>query len=117
MSEGVLGRGVLVSGSAFGGVVRTANTVDDVFDLMKSDGLRETILLVDSPSATAVVPLLPQVRGVVCLSGGKTSHLALVSREFGLPCVMDLSLLVAPGDVEGIEVTVTDSGELIRAHP
>ena len=35
----------------------------------------------------AIAPLrVPEkVRGVVCRSGGMTSHLAIVSREFGLP--------------------------------
>ena len=54
--------------------------------------LGETILLTESATATAVVPLLDRVRGLICTSGGITSHLAIVSREFGLSCIMGAEL-------------------------
>ena len=73
--------------------------------------LEEAILLVNSPSATAIVPLLSKVKGVVCADGGMTSHLAIVSREFGLPCVMaaDVHSL---GDLDGRRLTVSAEGEI-----
>jgi phosphoenolpyruvate-protein kinase (PTS system EI component) len=79
---------MVVSGGGCAGVARRAREVADVFALLKDPRLEETILLVDSASATAVVPLLAKVRGIVCTTGGMTSHLAIVSREFGLPCLM-----------------------------
>ena len=84
----VVGRGLVVSGSGCSGTGRQANEIEQVFALLKDSALDEAILLVDSPSATAIVPLLSKVRGIVCGDGGMTSHLAIVSREFGLPCVM-----------------------------
>ena len=84
----IYGRGIVVSGAGCVGVGRRAREVADVFALLRDPRLEETILLVDSASATAVVPLLAKVRGIVCTSGGMTSHLAIVSREFGIPCVM-----------------------------
>ena len=104
----VYGRGMVVSGGACTGVARRATEVAEVFALLKDPRLEETILLVDSPSATAVVPLLAKVRGLVCTSGGMTSHLAIVSREFGLPCLMaadvDLDAL------DGREIAVDGEG-------
>jgi len=109
---GVVGRGLVVSGSGCIGVGRTANEVEQVFALLKDPALPETILLVESPAATAVVPLLSKVRGIVSSSGGMTSHLAIVSREFGLPCVMAAEV----GDLAALDGrTLTISGEGVIA--
>lgn len=106
----LIGRGLVVSGSGCTGVGRVANEVKEVFALLKDPALADTILLVDSPSATAVVPLLSQVKGIVCTGGGMTSHLAIVSREFGIPCLMaadaDLDLL------DGMGLTISAEGEI-----
>ena len=60
--------------------------------MMSRDDLAETIVVVDNAAATAIVPLLPVVSGIVCRSGGVTSHLAIVAREFGQLCVMGAAL-------------------------
>ena len=107
----VVGRGLVVSGSGCTGTGRQANELEQVFVLLKDPDLEEAILLVDSPSATAIVPLLSKVKGIVCADGGMTSHLAIVSREFGLPCVMaaDVDSL---GDLDGKRLTVSAEGEI-----
>ena len=107
----VVGKGLVVSGSGCSGVGRRADELEQVFALLKDPGLEDAILLVESPSATAIVPLLSKVRGIVCGDGGMTSHLAIVSREFGLPCVMaaDVGSLA---DLDGRPLTVSGEGEI-----
>jgi phosphohistidine swiveling domain-containing protein len=108
---GVVGRGLVVSGSGCTGVGRTANEVAQVFALLKDPALAQTILLVESPAATAVVPLLAKVTGILCGGGGMTSHLAIVAREFGLPCVMAAEV----GDLaalDGASLTISATGEI-----
>ncbi len=109
-----IGRGMTVSGSGTEGVLHAANDTSQVFALLRHEGLDEVILLTNSASATAVVPLLAKVRGVVCRSGGMTSHLAIVSREFGIPCLMGAEL---PGDesLEGLRVRIDAEGMIQRA--
>jgi len=109
-----IGRGQVVSRGGVEGILHQANTVEEVFALLPKDNLDEVILLTDSPSATAVVPLLSKVRGVVCRSGGMTSHLAIVAREFGLACIMGADLIDS-AEVEGVAVTITEEGEIVRA--
>lgn len=109
-----VGRGQVVSGKGCEGVIHHANEVKDVLALLRSDDLEESILLTESASATAVVPLLAKVRGIVCQSGGMTSHLAIVSREFGLAAIMGAEIN-DPASLEGQRVVLTETGEIVRA--
>jgi phosphohistidine swiveling domain-containing protein len=109
-----LGRGLMVSGSACEGELRHADDVPQVLALVKRENLGDVILLCESASATAVVPLLAKVRGIVCRSGGPTSHLAIVSREFGLPAVMGAEL-DGHDELEGRRVRLGDEGEITAA--
>jgi phosphohistidine swiveling domain-containing protein len=107
-----VGKGQTVSGQGCEGEVRRANDVPQVMALLKHENLSDVILLCDSASATAVVPLLAKVRGVICRSGGNTSHLAIVSREFGLPAVMAAEI-DDPDALEGQRVRITEDGEIL----
>ncbi|MBM3678402.1 MAG: hypothetical protein FJW96_11055 [Actinobacteria bacterium] len=109
----VIATGLVASGTGCEGVVRRASAVEDVFALMKEPDLSETILLTESATATAIVPLLSRVRGVICTGGGITSHLAIVSREFGLPCVM-AAPVAEPGSLDGARVAIGADGSISR---
>lgn len=112
--EQVIARGLVASGSGCEGVVRRANEVGDVFALMKEPALGETIVLTESATATQIVPLLSRVRGLICTGGGITSHLAILSREFGLSCVM-AAPVEDPASLEGVRVVVDADGTIRRA--
>lgn len=109
-----VGRGQVVSGAGAEGIVHRANEVPEVMALLRRGELEQVILLTDSPSATAVVPLLAKVRGVICRSGGPTSHLAIVSREFGLAAVMGADI-EDPDALEGQRVILAEDGSITRA--
>jgi phosphoenolpyruvate-protein kinase (PTS system EI component) len=106
--------GLVASGNGCEGVVRLAMEVTDVFALLREPGLEETILLAESATATALVPLLPKVRGLICTSGGITSHLAILSREFGLSCLM-AAAVEDPAALEGVRVVINADGTVVRA--
>jgi phosphohistidine swiveling domain-containing protein len=112
--EAVVARGLVASGRGVEGIVRRAADVADVFALMQAPDLHETILLTESATATAIVPLLARVRGLICTSGGITSHLAMVAREFGLPCLMAAEIDDPPA-LEGARVVVAEDGTVRRA--
>jgi phosphohistidine swiveling domain-containing protein len=105
-----IGQGTFTSGRSGGGTLRLVETVQDVLRLMKTD-LAETILLTTAASATAVIPLFSRVKGVICTAGGATSHLAIVAREFDLPCIMGSEL---PGvkELDGKQITFNEQGEI-----
>lgn len=109
----VIGRGKLVCGGAGAGVLRWANTIDEVMGLLREGDLAETVLVTDAPSATGIVPLLGSVSGIVCRTGGLNSHIAVLAREFGVRCVLAVELEDLA--IDGLAVTIADDGRLIRA--
>ena len=107
----VIGSGQVVSGKGAEGILCSADEIAQVLELMKRPDLDEVILLTQSAAATAVIPLLAKVRGIVCRSGGMTSHLAIVSREFGLPCIVGAEL-DDPAAADGKRVELAEDGSI-----
>jgi len=105
-----IGQGLLTSGSECRGTLQAVESVQDVLQLIKTD-LSHVILLTSSASATTVTPLFSKIRGVLCTSGGPTSHLALVAREFDLPCVMAADLQFH-GELNGRAARISSQGEI-----
>ena len=73
------------------GAVRHFRSPTDVIDSLDSD-LESTIALVASGGTTFLSPILGRLGGIVCLDGTLRSHLAIVSREFEVPCLVGTSL-------------------------
>ena len=113
--ETVLATGTVASQGTATGVLTTAMSVAEVLELMRGD-VSEAILWVEHASVTSVVPILPQVRGVVCEGGGLTSHIAIVSRQFGLPCVVAASFLQTPAEANGKRVEILADGRVVLAE-
>lgn len=82
-------------------------TPDDVIEFVTGDNVEDTIVISRGGSTTFVAPALTAgVKGLITLEGTKECHLGIVSREFGIPCVMSVAFS------EGI---TTDQGETIPA--
>lgn len=108
-----VGRGMLISGGECTGVLRVVETVQDVIGLMRTD-VSNVILFTRSASATTVTPLFSRIKGVVCTAGGPTSHLAIVAREFDIPCVM-ASEIQHQGDLDQQPIFINKEGEIFLA--
>ena len=100
----------MTSGSECTGTLRVVETVQDVLGLMKTD-VSDVIIFTRSASATTVTPLFAKIKGVVCTAGGPTSHLAIVAREFDVPCVM-ASEVQYEGSLDQQSIRITKDGEL-----
>lgn len=85
------------------GTVRHFRSPDDVIDSLYSD-LESTIALVASGGTTFLSPILGRLGGIVCLDGTLRSHLAIVSREFEVPCLVGTEL--AEDIADGTEITL-----------
>ncbi len=67
--------------------------LDDVINLF--DNASGKICLIDDDGTTTLSPILSELTAVVCTTGGMGSHLAIVSREFEIPCIMSTKLEIA----------------------
>jgi phosphoenolpyruvate-protein kinase (PTS system EI component) len=110
-----LGSGVRVtSGSDVTGVAKLVDGIDAVLALMSED-VSDLILIVGEAGATGIAPILPDARGVICTSGGPTSHLALVAKEYGIPCVMAANFEQPPDSFDGADIVIGGDGTVSLA--
>jgi len=72
-----------------------------------TDGVPEgTIAIIDDSGGTLTAPILEQFAGVVCAGGTTRSHLGILTREYGIPCLMNAKVTgIRNGDRVRIEST------------
>ena len=63
--------------------------INDVINLF--DKAAGKICIVDDAGTTTLSPILSELTGTISTTGSAGSHLAIVSREFEIPCIMGLS--------------------------
>lgn len=111
--DGVIARGTAVPGwQEAEGRLQRFSKPKDVLDAVEADP-ESTIALVASGGTTFLSPIIGRLAGIVCESATLRSHLAIVSREYGIPCLVGVA---AEGELDdGIEVTMrAQDGTLLR---
>ena len=67
-----------------------------------------TIAIIDDSGGTLTAPLLEKFKGVICAGGTVRSHLGILTREYGIPCLMNARIDgIFDGDTVEMEVTAT----------
>ena len=67
-------------------------SIEDVINLF--DSAEGKIVIVEDSGTTTLGPILSDLTGVLCTAGSAGSHLAIVSREFEIPCIMGVQFLL-----------------------
>ena len=89
------------------------DTPEAVIDFVMGPDVEDTIVISRSGSTTFVAPALTAgVKGLITLEGTKECHLGIVSREFGIPCVMSVAFREGITTPEGD--TVPADGTVLR---
>jgi phosphohistidine swiveling domain-containing protein len=89
------------------GYVQWLESPQDVIAFVTGGDTADKVVISRGGTTTFMAPALSVgVRGLITLNGGVESHLGIVSREFGIPCVMSVAFTA------GIQ---TDRGETIPA--
>lgn len=76
-------KGIGASGGSAQGKVRVVRSVKD------SNKFKEGDVLVTRITDPSMVVMMGRAAAIVCDIGGLTSHPAIVSREMGIPCVVN----------------------------
>jgi signal transduction protein with GAF and PtsI domain len=110
-----LGSGTMVSG---GGepTVGTFVAILDVEGLMRAmdGGGSDLVAYLEHPNVTMMAPIQSRLAAIVCANGDEQAHVAIVSRELGLPCVVQLTLAADPKSLDGARVRLAPDGTLHR---
>lgn len=95
------------------GTARFVGTVDVVMDMLINGVPEGTIAIIDDSGGTLTAPILEGFAGVICMGGTIRSHLGILTREYGIPCLMASEL---DGLVEGDRIFVEYSKDAANAY-
>jgi hypothetical protein len=107
------------------GVARFVSTLDQVTAMLVEGVPPRTIAVIDDSGGTLTAPILEDFAGVLCLGGTVRSHLGILTREYGIPCLMNCKIGGALADGDRVEVEFTapavaaedyESGKAVRAR-
>lgn len=108
-TQTVIGAGTKAFTSSRGavGTIRFLDSPEEVLDFVEGPEVETTVVISRGGTTTFMSPaLMAGVAGLITLQGAPESHLGILSREFGIPCVMS---------VEFTDGITTSRGETIPA--
>jgi hypothetical protein len=74
------------------GIARFVSTVETVMEMLTEGVPPKTIAVIDDSGGTLTAPILGDFAGVLCMGGTTRSHLGILTREYGVPCLMAVEL-------------------------
>ncbi len=95
------------------GTARFVSTVETVMTMLTEGVPDGTIAIIDDSGGTLTAPVLGDFAGVVCVAGTIRSHLGILTREYGVPCLM---AAVLDGLKDGDEVLIEYSKPAADAY-
>ena len=89
------------------GIARYFRSSEQVMRCLSEGVPENTVAIIDDSGGTLTAPVLEQFKGVICAGGTVRSHLGILTREYGIPCVMNAKI---SGIREGDRVEIETSG-------
>lgn len=83
------GDNVVTHPKSITGIALFVQTADEVMEMMTGGVPADTIAIIDDSGGTLTAPILEHFKGVVCMGGTVRSHLGILCREYGIPCLMN----------------------------
>ena len=88
------------------GIAHYVRTTDAVLKYMTQGVPGDMIAIIDDSGGTLTAPILEQFKGVICAGGTVRSHLGILTREYGIPCLMNARISgIREGDRVEIETS------------
>jgi signal transduction protein with GAF and PtsI domain len=85
------------------GEIKYIKSPQNVVELIKI-GPSGKICLIEHAGATTLGPIFSQISGILCTTGSKGSHLAIMSREFEIPAFMACRFTLSLNELDGKRV-------------
>ena len=103
------------SGEDAEGTLHVVSELQHVISIMKNPP-KDAIVLTNIAGGTTLSPILRKVHGVICTIGSTASHIAIVSREFGLACIVGAKDIPFDASLNGKRVRMEKSGSVFVAE-
>jgi hypothetical protein len=88
------------------GIASYIRTTERVLALMHHGVPDDLIAIIDDSGGTLTAPILEKFKGVICAGGTVRSHLGILTREYGIACLMNAKVSgIREGDRVEIETT------------
>jgi phosphoenolpyruvate synthase/pyruvate phosphate dikinase len=88
------------------GIVRFISSTERVMEMVLDGVPEDTIAVIDDSGGTLTAPIIEGFKGILCLGGTVRSHLGILAREYGIPCLMDCRIQgLHEGDRVEVEYT------------
>jgi hypothetical protein len=88
------------------GIAHYIRSPDQVLKYLTDGVPADAIAVIDDSGGTLTAPILEHFKGVICAGGSTRSHLGILTREYGVPCLMNAKISgIRNGDTVEIEVT------------
>lgn len=86
--------------------------VTDLLRIMDS-GEEALVAYLEHPNVTMMAPIHDRLVAILCASGDEQAHVAIVARELGLPCAVQIALSRSPAELDGQVVRVQPDGVVV----
>lgn len=88
------------------GVARYIRSSEQVIHYMRNGMPENTVAIIDDSGGTLTAPICEKFHAVICAGGTVRSHLGILTREYGIPCLMNARVTgIYEGDEVEIEVS------------
>jgi hypothetical protein len=88
------------------GIARYFRSATQVMQSLTDGVPPDTIAIIDDSGGTLTAPILEHFKGVICAGGTTRSHLGILTREYGIPCLMNAKVSgIRAGDRVELEVS------------
>jgi phosphohistidine swiveling domain-containing protein len=101
--------GIAASPGVATGRARVLRSPDEI------QGLKSGDVLVCEGTTPTWTPAFTKIAGCVCDAGGTLTHASIVSREYGVPCVVGVGLATQT-ILDGDEITVDGTRGIVKIH-
>lgn len=88
------------------GTARYISTTEKVMEMVTQGVPENTVAIIDDAGGTLTAPIIEDFKAILCLGGTVRSHLAILAREYGIPCLMNVQIDgLSDGDTVEVEYT------------
>jgi phosphoenolpyruvate-protein kinase (PTS system EI component) len=94
------------------GPVRIINGLDDIKALMKDAEADACVAVTEMAGGSAVSTIIKRTKAIVSTIGGPHSHIVVVARDYGVPCIVGAAELDLGSLVNGTQIRLGADGSV-----